>query len=159
MATKPELGITNPYALDDDAVQGRRRPAQGSSARTSRPTGAPPRQRDRRVHQRRHGRRHDLAVPGRTSSERAPTVPVKAVKPKEGTTGWSDTWMISSKAKHPNCMYKWMDYIISPEANATATVWFGEAPVSQAPAPRPRSSAPGHCDMFHATDEEYFKNV
>ena len=29
--------------------------------------------------------------------------------PKEGTTGWSDSWMISSKAKHPNCMYKWMD--------------------------------------------------
>ena len=34
---------------------------------------------------------------------------VKAILPKEGSTGWSDTWMISSKAKHPNCMYKWMD--------------------------------------------------
>ena len=42
-----------------------------------------------------------------------PPVPVEVVKPKEGATGWSDTWMISSKAKHPNCMYKWMDYIIS----------------------------------------------
>ena len=40
---------------------------------------------------------------------------VKAVVPKEGSTGWSDTWMISSKAKHPNCMYMWMNYIISPE--------------------------------------------
>ena len=29
--------------------------------------------------------------------------------PKEGGTGWSDTWMISSKAKHPNCMYRWMN--------------------------------------------------
>ena len=35
--------------------------------------------------------------------------------PKEGATGWSDTWMISSKAKHPNCMYKWMNYITSPD--------------------------------------------
>ena len=58
--------------------------------------------------------------------------PGQGVKPKEGATGWSDTWMISSKAAHPNCMYMWMDYIISPEANAEATVWFGEAPVSAA---------------------------
>ena len=42
-------------------------------------------------------------------------VPIKTTLPKEGSTGWSDTWMISSEAKHPNCMYKWMDYIISPE--------------------------------------------
>ena len=27
-------------------------------------------------------------------------VPVATVLPKEGATGWSDTWMISSKAKH-----------------------------------------------------------
>ncbi len=26
-----------------------------------------------------------------------------------------DTWMISAKAKHPNCAYKWMDWIISPK--------------------------------------------
>ena len=45
-----------------------------------------------------------------------PPAPVKAIKPKEGTTGWSDTWMIYSKAKNPNCMYLWMDYIISPAA-------------------------------------------
>ena len=35
--------------------------------------------------------------------------------PKEGATGWSDTWMISSHAKHPNCMYMWMNWIISPK--------------------------------------------
>ena len=43
---------------------------------------------------------------------------VDATVPKEGSTGWSDTWMVSSKAKHPNCMYKWMDWIISPKVNA-----------------------------------------
>ena len=57
-------------------------------------------------------------------------VPVKAILPKEGATGWSDTWMISSKAKHPNCMYMWMDHIISPEANAQVAEWFGEAPAN-----------------------------
>ena len=44
--------------------------------------------------------------------------PVETTLPKEGSTGWSDTWMISSKAKNPNCMYLWMDHIISPKANA-----------------------------------------
>ena len=87
-------------------------------------------------------------------------MPVKAIKPKEGTTGWSDTWMISSKAKNPNCMYAWMDYIISPVANAQATVWFGEAPVSQArAATRPRSYRPAIASCSTHTDEEYFKDV
>ena len=30
--------------------------------------------------------------------------PVESVKPKEGATGRSDTWMVSSKAQNPNCM-------------------------------------------------------
>ena len=45
-------------------------------------------------------------------------VPVKTVLPKEGATGWSDTWMISSEAKHPNCTYMWMDWVVSPKVNA-----------------------------------------
>ena len=61
-------------------------------------------------------------------------MPVKAVKPKEGTTGWSDTWMIDAKAQHPNCMYLWMNYIISPEAQAKVAESFGEAPVNPRPA-------------------------
>ncbi len=32
-----------------------------------------------------------------------PPTPVEAILPKEGSTGWSDTWMLSSKAQHPNC--------------------------------------------------------
>ena len=67
--------------------------------------------------------------------------------------------MISSKAKHPNCMYKWMDYIISPEANAQVTVYFGEAPVSDAACAEAEKLEPGHCDLFHANDEAYFKDV
>ena len=85
--------------------------------------------------------------------------PVAATLPEEGSTGWSDTWMISATAKHPNCMYKWMDWIISPTANAEATVWFGEAPVSAAACAEAEKLSPGHCDTFHATDEEYFKKI
>ena len=63
---------------------------------------------------------------------------MKAILPKEGATGWSDTWMISSEAKNPNCMYKWMDHIISPKANAAVAEWFGEAPPTRSRARRPR---------------------
>ena len=45
----------------------------------------------------------------------ADKVPIKTVLPKEGSTGWSDTWMLSSKAQHPNCMAKWMNWIETPE--------------------------------------------
>jgi putative spermidine/putrescine transport system substrate-binding protein len=86
-------------------------------------------------------------------------IKVETTKPKEGATGWSDTWMLSSKAKHPNCMYKWMDYIISPKANADVTVYFGEAPVSAPACAEAEKQSAGHCDQFHASDEAYFKDV
>jgi putative spermidine/putrescine transport system substrate-binding protein len=88
-----------------------------------------------------------------------PPVPVKAIKPKEGSTGWSDTWMIGSKAKHPNCMYAWMDYIISPKANADVTVFFGEAPVSAKACAEAEKQLAGHCATQHADDETFFKDV
>jgi putative spermidine/putrescine transport system substrate-binding protein len=84
-------------------------------------------------------------------------VPVKTVLPKEGATGWSDTWMISSKAKHPNCMYKWMNYIISPKVNAEVAEWFGEAP-SNAKACAYTANK-DHCAIYHAADANYYSRV
>src|ERR1041384_4622604 len=37
--------------------------------------------------------------------------PVGAILPEEGSTGWSDTWMISSKTEAPNCAYAWLNHI------------------------------------------------
>ena len=89
----------------------------------------------------------------------AEDAPVKAIKPEEGTTGWSDTWMLSSKAAHPNCMYLWMDHMMSPEANATATVYFGEAATSPQACEFAETLAPGHCEQTHASDEAYWEDV
>ena len=83
--------------------------------------------------------------------------PVEAILPKEGATGWSDTWMISSEAKHPNCMYKWMDHIISPQANAEVAEWFGEAPANSKSCAL--TAVKDHCKIFHADDEAYFDKV
>lgn len=85
--------------------------------------------------------------------------PIAAVLPDEGSTGWSDTWMVSAKAKNPNCMYLWMDHMMSAEANGQATVWFGEAPTSQQACEYAETLSPGHCELTHANDEAYYEKV
>ena len=84
-------------------------------------------------------------------------VQVGTTIPTEGSTGWSDTWMISSKAAHPNCMYEWMDWITSPKVNAQVAEWFGEAP-SQTLACK-ETSDPTFCDTYHATDSAYASQI
>src|SRR4051794_7238677 len=84
-------------------------------------------------------------------------VKIKTTLPKEGGTGWSDTWMLSSKAKHPNCMYMWMNWIISPKVNAEVAEWFGEAPSNAKSCDE--TSDKSFCDTFHAADENYFNRV
>jgi putative spermidine/putrescine transport system substrate-binding protein len=83
--------------------------------------------------------------------------PVKAIKPKEGTTGWSDTWMIYSKAAHPNCMYLWMNYIDSPQAQAKVAEWFGEAPANLKACPL--TTDKNFCTKLHASDESWWKDI
>lgn len=84
-------------------------------------------------------------------------VKVAGVKPVEGSTGWSDTWMISSKAKNPNCAYMWMDHIVSPKANAAVAEWFGEAP-SNAKACG-LTSDKNFCTTYHAAEASYWNDV
>ena len=91
--------------------------------------------------------------------------PEKNVLPEEGATGWSDTWMISSEAEHPNCMYLWMNHIISPEANAKVAAYFGEAPANRKACaaieklPADYGAVPQHCDVYHAADEKFFDRI
>ena len=74
--------------------------------------------------------------------------------PDEGSTGWSDTWMISSEG-HPPELHVHVDGPHgSAEANGQATVYFGEAPTSRRPATTPRPSRPAIATT-HATDEAY----
>jgi putative spermidine/putrescine transport system substrate-binding protein len=80
-------------------------------------------------------------------------VQVNTVLPKEGATGWSDTWMVAAKAAHPNCMYKWMDWITSPKVNAQVAEYFGEAPAQTKACEF--TTEKDFCDIYHATDETY----
>jgi putative spermidine/putrescine transport system substrate-binding protein len=84
-------------------------------------------------------------------------VQVNTVLPKEGSTGWSDTWMISAKAAHPNCMYKWIDWITSPEVNAEVAEFFGEAPANAEACEH--TAQADFCDIYHATDESFASKI
>jgi len=83
--------------------------------------------------------------------------PVKAFLPDEGSTGWSDTWMVGAKSKHKNCAYKFINHIVSPKANAAVAEYFGEAPANKKACAETVNK--DHCAIFHAADEKYFSKV
>ena len=154
MATQPDLGITNPYELDD---------AQFAAAVDLLKT--------QRTIIGEYWSDYTKSMAAFTSGESAvgttwqiianllvgEKVAVETTLPTEGSTGWSDTWMISSKSEHPNCMYLWMNHIISPQANAGVAEYFGEAPSNQKSCGLTADKE--HCNTFHATDEAYFGKV
>ncbi|OWJ96664.1 spermidine/putrescine ABC transporter substrate-binding protein [Pseudomonas sp. A46] len=56
--------------------------------------------------------------------------PVATVVPKEGVTGWADTTMLHAEAKHPNCAYKWMNWSLEPKVQGDVAAWFGSLPAA-----------------------------
>jgi len=83
---------------------------------------------------------------------------MKSTLPVEGSTGWSDAWMISSESDSPNCSYLWMDYTSAADVNGAIAMNFGMAPANAAFCEL-NDEAAAHCDEFNALDEEYFKKV
>lgn len=82
---------------------------------------------------------------------------VAAVLPEEGSTGWSDTWMIGAKAAHPNCAYEWMNWITGPEVQAQVAEYFGEAPANGKACDY--TSDKTFCDTYHVTDAAYAAQI
>jgi putative spermidine/putrescine transport system substrate-binding protein len=68
--------------------------------------------------------------PYQVNTLKASGVKVDSVVPTEGMTGWADTWMMSSHAKHPNCMYLWMGWMVTKQVQAEVAESFGEAPAN-----------------------------
>ncbi|MFL6053899.1 MAG: ABC transporter substrate-binding protein [Actinoallomurus sp.] len=87
---------------------------------------------------------------------KAEKAPIGTTIPTEGATGWSDTWMIASHAEHPNCMYKWMNWITSPKPQAAVAQWFGEAPANPKAC---KYAAKGFCTQFHVGDIDFYKRL
>ncbi len=83
---------------------------------------------------------------------RADQVPVATSLPP-GSTAHSASWMLLAGAHHPNCMYRWLDYILSPKANAASARYLAEAPATRA------ACANMNCRAVHAADEAYWRRL
>ncbi|MET0916648.1 MAG: extracellular solute-binding protein [Jiangellaceae bacterium] len=152
MKTQPELGIENPYALDEEQLA-----AAVDLLKTQREyVGEYWGDYLKEIQAFQTGD----SVVGTTWQVIVNAIDkpnIQAVLPEEGATAWNDTWMLSAQAKNTNCAYAWMNHIISPKANAQATEYFGEAPNSEAACAETQN--PDHCELFHAGDEEYSKQL
>jgi putative spermidine/putrescine transport system substrate-binding protein len=90
----------------------------------------------------------------------AAKAPVAYVSPKEGVTGWLDTWMLSSKAKHPNCAYRWWNYISTAKVQAQQGVTWGETPVNKNACPFMNKLAKGSCAQYSANaPAAYYRSI
>jgi len=87
--------------------------------------------------------------PYQTLSLQGSKVPVKEVIPKEGVTGWADTWMLTKRAPHPNCAYKWMAYAATPQVQAQQALVFGETPVNPKACSFMDKISKGSCAGYH----------
>ena len=125
MAKDPSLGITDPYELNEAQYK-----AVLDLLRTQKPLV--------------HRYWHDATVqmsdfknegvvasgswPYQVNGMQADKQPIASVVPKEGATGWADTTMLHSEARHPNCAYAWLEHSISPKVQGDVASWFGSLP-------------------------------
>jgi putative spermidine/putrescine transport system substrate-binding protein len=154
-ASRPQLGIDDPYQLDEAQFRAALRLLRAQARHVGEYWT---RDESAQVESFTSG---ESAV-GTTRPERLPAmegagIPLQAVKPVEGATGWSDTWMVSSHAANPNCMYLWMDYAASPEVQARFAESQHQAPVNLVACEL--MSDPDACAALHADDDVWWDDV
>ena len=132
MQTKPSLGIKDPYELTKAQLDGGYPAPHAARSRCSSGTGTTP---PDEITSFKNG---DVWMgagwPYQTLQLQADKQPVKEIVPLP-TTGWADTWMLAAKAPHPNCAYKWMQYVTTPKVEAQQALVFGETPGQPARVP------------------------
>jgi putative spermidine/putrescine transport system substrate-binding protein len=150
MNTQPDLGIENPYALDEEQL------AAAVEALKTQKENVGEYWRDFAKHLQSFttgdsviGTSWQVAVNTLVGEK----VPVQAVFPDEGSTAWSDTWMVGADSPNKNCAYGWLNHITSPETNAEVAVYFGEAPGNSKACDVIED--PGFCEQYHAGDAEF----
>ena len=100
------------------------------------------------------------AWPYQTNTLQAAKVPVKDLIPVQGATGWADTWMLSAHAKHPNCAYKWVNWVSSPKVQAEQAISFGETPANTKACSYMEQIKKGSCTQYHANAPAgYFETI
>jgi len=86
--------------------------------------------------------------------------PVRDLIPKEGATGWADTWMLSAHAKHPNCSYKWLQWISTPKVQAEQSLSYQETPANAKACSYMNRMQKGSCTKYHLNaPASYFRSI
>lgn len=125
MKHKPELGITDPYALNEDQYK-----AALDLLRVQRTLVG------RYWHDafiqmddfKNEGVVASSSWPFMVNVLKAEGAPVASTFPEEGITGWADTTMLHVDSAHPNCAYMWMEHSLSAKVQGDVSAWFGTVP-------------------------------
>ena len=124
-ATKPELGIKDPYSLNRaqfDAALALLREQRKLVGRYWHDAFV---QIDDFTNQ---GVVAASSWPFQVNLLQASTQPIASVVPAEGATGWADSTMMHIDAAHPNCAYKWLEHSLNAKLQGDLAAWFGSVP-------------------------------
>ncbi len=100
------------------------------------------------------------AWPYQTIQLKLAGAPVEETIPSEGATGWADTWMLASKATHPNCAYLWTKWVSTAKVQAMQALSFGETPVNSKACAEMEALQAGSCAQYHADKgQAYFDSI
>jgi putative spermidine/putrescine transport system substrate-binding protein len=82
--------------------------------------------------------------------------PINSTIPAEGSTGWADTTMMHASAQNPVCAYKWMEWSLNKNLQSALAEWFGSNPVVPDAC---KTAAPGGGDFCKTNGFERFAQV
>ena len=100
------------------------------------------------------------AWPYQVSFLKSENKPVASLVPSEGATGWADTWMMSSHAQHPNCMYQWMKWTEKPDVQDQVAEFYGADPSNAKSCDLLRQHIGASADSdYHCGDNTFLKNI
>ncbi len=127
MKAKPELNITNPYALDADAARAAVKDLVASQKAI---IGEYWSDAFKQIDSFK-SRRHPVGTSWQYQVNSLEGTASPSVKPKEGCTGWSDTWMVKPRTPRARTAPTSGSTGSSrPKTNAEVAEWFGEAPAN-----------------------------
>ena len=125
MFHKPELGIKNPYELNEDQYKAALDLLRGQRQIVSRYWHDAFIQIDDFKNE---GVVASGSWPFQVNLMQGDKQPIASTIPQEGATGWADTTMMHVDAANPNCAYMWMEHTLSSNLQSDLSVWFGAVP-------------------------------